>query len=76
MRRRLLILKNTRIHLDSVEQLGDFVELETVVTNQSIEEAHREAANVTGLLGLDDLTPLARAYVDLLEASLDGATGS
>jgi adenylate cyclase class IV len=56
--------------------LGDFVELETVVTNQSIEEAHREAANVTGLLGLDDLTPLARAYVDLLEVSLDGATGS
>ena len=47
-----------------------------MVTNQSIEEAHREAANVTGLLGLDDLTPLARAYVDLLEVSLDGATGS
>jgi adenylate cyclase class IV len=70
-RRCLLILNGTRLHLDRVEQLGDFVELETVVSNRSIGAARREAASVIRLLGLGDLPPQGQAYVDLLEATLD-----
>jgi predicted adenylyl cyclase CyaB len=65
-RRRLLLHEHTRIHLDTVEGLGTFVELETVVTDQTEAEAHAELRRIAKALGLADATPESRAYVDLL----------
>ncbi len=63
--RHLLILQNTRIHLDDVVGLGRFVELETVITTQSEDDAGREHLAVINVLGLGDTERVAVAYVDL-----------
>jgi len=57
---------HTRIHLDRVEGLGEFVELETVIDGISTEEAGVEARSVMAALGIDpaDLVPVP--YRDLL----------
>lgn len=62
--RRLFIFKATRIHLDTVESLGTFVELETVITTQSLAEAQQELLMVVRALDLAD--PISVAYIDLL----------
>lgn len=64
-RRHLLLWRSTRIHLDDVERLGGFVELETVVTGDDA-AAGAELAEVRTALGLDtaEIEPLA--YADLL----------
>lgn len=65
--RQLLIHGQTRIHADCVHSLNEatFVELETVVTTQSLAEAQRELAQVVALLDLREVVPTA--YVDLVE---------
>jgi adenylate cyclase class IV len=63
--RHLLILGNTRIHLDDVVGLGRFVELETVITTQSESEAHREHDDVINVLGLGGAERIAVAYLDI-----------
>jgi adenylate cyclase class IV len=63
--RHLLILRNTRIHLDDVVGLGRFVELETVIDTRSDADAEREHHEVISLLGLGDAERIAAAYVDL-----------
>ncbi len=57
---------HTRIHLDRVAGLGEFLELETVVAGITLEEAEAEAAALVRDLGLapDDL--VAVPYRDLL----------
>jgi len=64
--RRLLLIRQTRIHLDEVERLGQFVELETVVADQSEEEARAQLQQIADALGLDRMQPVREAYVDLL----------
>ncbi|MGV3724339.1 MAG: class IV adenylate cyclase [Actinomycetota bacterium] len=64
--RRLFLWRHTRIHLDEVEGLGDFVELETVIVEQTEDAAHEELRLVVEALGLRDQDRIARAYVDLL----------
>lgn len=64
--RHLLILRNTRIHLDDVVGLGRFVELETVIGTQSDADAEREHRDVIELLALGDAERIAVGYVDLL----------
>ena len=65
-RRRLYLFEHTRIHLDEVEGLGTFVELETVLSGQSEEDGHAELKRVAAALGLDAEEQVATAYVDLL----------
>ena len=73
-RRRLYRLGHTRIHLDRVDALGPFVELETVVGSFPGDEAARRAAaaaehhRVIALLALDRLPAVAGSYGDLLAA--------
>ena len=67
-RRHLFIIENTRVHLDSVEGLGDFVELETVVTTQTMAAANAEATRVAHDLGVDQMPAASGAYIDLLDA--------
>ena len=61
------IVGATRVHLDRVERLGDFIELETVVTIQSDADAQREHQEITEWLGLNDLPVVAGSYSDLLQ---------
>jgi predicted adenylyl cyclase CyaB len=67
--RQLYLVGQTRIHLDAVEDLGDFLELEVVLRpGQSEAEGRRIALE---LLARFDIAPedlLAGAYIDLLDA--------
>lgn len=65
-RRHLLIYGSTRIHLDRVDGLGSFVELETVLRGQSESEARAEHDLVAAALGLDRAEIVPWSYVDLL----------
>jgi predicted adenylyl cyclase CyaB len=65
-RRRLLLLRNTRLHLDEVEGLGTFVELETVLSGQTEAEGERELGEIATALGLDEADRVAVPYVELL----------
>jgi len=61
--------ESTRVHLDAVDGLGTFVELETTVYGQELQTAERECMSVFGALDLDEGDILAPSYVDLLEAT-------
>lgn len=63
--RLLAIVGQTRIHLDTVEGLGTFVELETVISTQDDAEAIDEHRRVIDLLGLDRFPAVAGSYSDL-----------
>jgi predicted adenylyl cyclase CyaB len=68
-RRWLLLVGQTRIHLDRVEGLGDFVELEVVLRDeQSEHEGVRIADMLMHELGLQQAERIAGAYLDLLAA--------
>ena len=67
-RRWLYVLDHTRIHLDEVHGLGDFVELETVLDGAPDAEAHAELARIAAGLEIRRETLVAVAYVDLLAA--------
>lgn len=59
----------TRIHLDRVEGLGDFVELEVVLEpDQGPEEGVRTAEGLMSKLQIEEPDLIRAAYVDLLEA--------
>ena len=65
-RRDVAILDTTRIHLDEVEGLGAFIELETVIEGQSEAEATAEHRRIVAELGLDRWAPISGSYSDLL----------
>jgi predicted adenylyl cyclase CyaB len=64
--RRLYIADRTRIHLDQVEDLGSFVELEVVLReDESAENGKEVARHVMALLGIAESQLVQGAYVDL-----------
>jgi adenylate cyclase class IV len=65
-RREIAIAGATRIHLDEVEGLGAFVELETVVTGAPDSAAEREHASMIARLRLAAWPVEAGSYSDLL----------
>lgn len=70
----LLMVGATRIHLDRVEGLGDFMELEVVLHDgQRDDEGSAIAEALMRELGLADAERLAGAYLDLLAAAGRGA---
>lgn len=64
--RELWMFNNTRIHLDTVVDLGQFVELETVFQGQTEAEAVNEHQHVKATLHLDTTDPVAVSYSDLI----------
>jgi adenylate cyclase class IV len=69
-RRLLLMLGQTRLHLDRVEGLGDFVELEVVLRDgQSDDEGRAIADGWMQRLNLQHAPRLGGAYMDLLRAT-------
>ncbi|MDX6600185.1 MAG: hypothetical protein QOE87_4072 [Gaiellales bacterium] len=70
-RRRLFLHRNVRIHLDDVEGLGSFVELESVLAvagSESPTEAEA-LAEVVAALGLAERETIAEGYLELMSAS-------
>ena len=67
--RTLFLAGRTRIHLDRVEGLGDFLELEVVLgENEGSEAGVREAQELMAALGVEPSRLIEGAYVDLLAA--------
>ncbi len=63
----LLRVGATRVHLDRVEGLGDFMELEVVLHDgQSVAEGEAIARTLLAQLGVRDDQRVAGAYLDLL----------
>ena len=66
--REVFLAGRTRIHLDRVEGLGAFVELEVVLADDESEEAgRREAQELLDALAIPERDLVADAYIDLLE---------
>ena len=66
-RRSVVMVGRTRVHLDAVEGLGDFMELEVVLREGEPDAAGQaEAEALMQALGLADAPRLAGAYLDLL----------
>jgi len=75
-RRLLLHLGQTRLHLDQVQGLGDFIELEVVLRQgQGDDEGRAIAEHWMRRLGLQHAPRLGGAYMDLLRAAA-GSTGA
>lgn len=67
--RTLYLVGRTRVHLDRVDNLGHFLELEVVLSEEDRPEAGvEEAQNLMALLGISPVQLLDGAYVDLLPA--------
>ncbi|XP_076235727.1 uncharacterized protein LOC143180081 [Calliopsis andreniformis] len=68
--RQLYMVGQTRVHVDEVEGLGNFMELEVVLTaDQDIETGEKIAQDLMSKLGIKDEDLIAEAYIDLLNKS-------
>jgi adenylate cyclase class IV len=66
--RYLYLIGNTRLHLDDVERLGQFMELEVVLgAGLSEAEGRVVAEHLMSQLGIAESDLLEPAYIDLLE---------
>lgn len=71
--RELFQVGQTRIHLDEVDGLGRFLELEVVLREgQSDDDGRTIARDVMRQMGVEDRDLVAGAYVDLLEGPRSG----
>lgn len=65
--RSVYLVGQTRVHLDTVDGLGEFVELEVVLTDGQTEEAGRSVAqSLMHAFDIGEEELVDRAYVDLL----------
>jgi predicted adenylyl cyclase CyaB len=68
--REVFIIGRTRVHLDQVEHLGCFVELEVVLrSGEPVERGDREAQILMQALEIPEPALVAEAYIDLLETA-------
>jgi len=81
--RRLYLVGQTRVHIDQVEGLGEFLELEVVLDEgQTESEGAAIAAQLMERLAVDETQLVHGAYVDLIESAhqsdeqLDNASAS
>jgi predicted adenylyl cyclase CyaB len=71
----LYLIGQTRVHIDRVETLGDFLELEVVLRpDQSEDEGQQFAEKLLTELGIEKNQLVSEAYVDLLSGT--AAVGS
>ncbi|MBN2128002.1 MAG: class IV adenylate cyclase [Sedimentisphaerales bacterium] len=68
-RRTVHLIGPTRVHLDEVEGLGDFVELEVVLQpDQDVSDGAATARDLMQKLGITPAQLIDKAYIDLLDA--------
>jgi predicted adenylyl cyclase CyaB len=68
-KRWLYMVQNTRIHVDEVEGLGNFMELEVMLVNgETIEHGAVIAHDLMRKLGIEQDDLLAGAYMDLMQS--------
>ena len=68
-RRHLFLHDNVRIHLDEVDGLGRFVEIEAVVdASHDAAACHLQAQRLLDALGLANAPRESQAYIELLQA--------
>lgn len=68
-RRTLYVIGSTRVHLDEVEGLGAFAELEVMLgPDQSVQEGEAIAAELMRKLDIREFDLVEGAYIDLLES--------
>lgn len=65
-KRALYLYKGTRVHLDTVKNLGTFLELETVV-DKGLKDAEQRFNEIAALLNLDLSKQIKASYKNLLE---------
>ncbi|RLS27323.1 MAG: CYTH domain-containing protein [Planctomycetota bacterium] len=69
-RRTLYLLGNTRFHLDHVDTLGDFLELEVVLSeNQTASSGESFALELMAKIGVLPSQLISTSYLDLLHKS-------
>lgn len=64
--RHLFIWRQSRIHIDRVDGLGFFLEIETIVEGRTDEEARSEHEEVRRILAIADEDLIEGSYVDLV----------
>ena len=70
--RELFIVGRTRIHIDNVEGLGKFLELEVVLNDsEDVSEGEREAQSLMNKLNITKESLRHLAYVDMLNSNND-----
>ncbi len=73
-RRTLYLIGQTRVHLDSVTDLGEFLELEVVLrADQSQQEGVAIASGLVEQLGIGRSDLIESAYLDLLQREHAGS---
>jgi len=71
----LFLVDRTRIHLDRVEDLGHFLELEVVLSDgETVEAGEAIAHDLMGKLGISSTQLIEGAYVDLLNQAASGCS--
>ncbi|XP_033752612.1 adenylate cyclase CyaB-like [Pecten maximus] len=72
--RKLYMVGQTRVHVDHVEGLGDFMELEVMMEEgQTAEEGQKIAENLMDKLGVKQSDLLSGAYMDMILQKSDAA---
>lgn len=71
-KREIYFINNVKFHLDNVEKLGTFVEIEAIDTDGSIsaQRLHEQCTFYLNLFGVDEKDLITHSYSDLLK---DGA---
>lgn len=65
--RTLFLVGRTRVHLDRVQDLGDFMELEVVLADgETSEDGFAEATDLMACFGIEESQLVEGAYLDLL----------
>nr|XP_046234584.1 uncharacterized protein LOC124053462 isoform X2 [Scatophagus argus] len=65
--RRLFLIGQTRVHMDTVEGLGNYMELEVVMRpEQTVEEGQQVAEDLMEKLGVSKESLVTGAYMDLI----------
>lgn len=65
--RELYMIGYTRVHLDEVTGLGQFMELETVIDNQTENEAREENLDIVSKLEIKGSDMIKNSYSDMLQ---------
>jgi predicted adenylyl cyclase CyaB len=74
-RREIYFVKNVKIHLDRVRQLGKFLEVEAISRKGDVKKIRSQARQFQELFGITAKDIVAESYSDLILAKSAGTVG-